>query len=159
MKIYLIDGNNVLRADKNWNQLFLEDPERAKNLLVQKVVDFLRDRNNKAIIFFDGFNFIHSHTKVSNKVEIKHAKNKTADETILITIEKHTNKKNLIIVSNDLELRNKAKLYQCQIESSEDFIKDLHKAKTSSGNLDKPDSKGEDLNYWLRVFGEGDDEK
>ena len=156
MKTYLIDGNNVLRADKTWNKLFLEEPERAKDLLIQKVVDFLRDKNNRAIIFFDGFNFVHSHTKISKNVEIKHAKNKTADETILITIEKQTNKKNLIIVSNDLELRSKAKLYQCQIKSSEDFIKELNKSKNLSEKIDKPDLTNDDIKYWLKIFG-GDD--
>lgn len=156
MKTYLIDGNNVLRADKNWNKLFFEDPERAKDLLIQKVVDFLRDRNNRAIIFFDGFNFVHSHTKISKNVEIKHAKNKTADETILITIEKQTNKKNLIIVSNDLELRSKVKLYQCQIKSSEDFIKELNEKKNLSEKIDKPDLTNDDIKYWLKIFG-GDD--
>lgn len=159
MKTYLIDGNNVIRAEKEWNKLFLEDPEKAKNLLVQKVIDYFSNKNNNAIIFFDGFNFIHSHSKVSRNVEIKHAKNKTADETILITIEKHINKKNLIIVSNDQALRNKARLYQCGVESSEDFIIKLHNQKFFSGEDSKPEPTPDEINELLNLFKRGNKEE
>jgi len=156
MKTYLIDGNNVLRAEKNWDKLFKEDTERAKDLLVQKVIDFLRDRDNRAIIFLDGFNFVHSHQKVSKNVEVKYAKNKTADETILITIEKQKNKRNLIIVTNDIELKNKAKLNECQVMSSKDFIQKLDKTKFPSKNSEKPDPINDDINYWLNEFNRHD---
>lgn len=155
MLTYLIDGNNVLRANPEWEKVFKENPENAKDYFVQKVVDYFKDKKNQATIFFDGFNFFHSFSKVSNNVSIKHAKNKTADETILITIEKSKNPKNLVIVTNDIPLSKKAKLYQCRLISSSEFINML--TSTNTGSKDKPDELSKsDIDYWLRIFREND---
>lgn len=159
MKTYLIDGNNVIHAENNWEKIFFEDPERAKNLFVQKVVDHFRNKNNKAIIFFDGFNFVHSHSKVSKNVEVKHAKNKTADETIIITIEKSKNKKNLIVVSNDLGVIKKSKLLLCTHKSSEDFIKELNRSYFKSYGSEKPDPTNEEKEFWIKIFNQKNDEE
>lgn len=157
MRTYLIDGNNIIHAEKDWEKIFFEDPEHAKNLLVQKVVDYFRDKNNNAIIFFDGFNFVHSHSKVSRNVEIKHAKNRTADETILITIEKSKNKKNLIVVSNDLEVIKKAKLYLCIHKSSEEFIRELNRSSKFSDGSEKPNPTKTEIEDWIKIFEQNKD--
>lgn len=154
MLTYLIDGNNVIHANPDWEKTFNENPENAKNYLIQKVVDFFRDTKNQATIFFDGFTFVHSFSKISNNVSIKHSKNKTADETILITIEKSKNRKNLVVVTNDVPLSSKAKLYQCRIISANDFIKNLTTPKKSSSDKPEQLSKSE-IEYWLRLFNEG----
>lgn len=155
MLTYLIDGNNVLRANPEWEKVFKENPENAKDYFVQKVVDYFKDKKNQATIFFDGFSFVHSFSKISNNVSIKHAKNKTADETILITIEKSKNPKNLVIVTNDIPLSKKAKLYQCRLISSSEFINMLTSTNTKS--KDKPDELSKsDIDYWLRIFREND---
>ncbi len=159
MRTYLIDGNNVIHTEKDWEKIFLEDPERAKNLLVQKVVDYFQDKNNNAIIFFDGFNFIHSHSRRSRNVEIKHAKNKTADETILITIEKSKNTRNLIVVSNDAEVIRKAKLFQCSQKSSEEFIRELIRSNKSSDGSEKPNPTNSEIEDWLKFFEQNKKEK
>ncbi len=157
MLVYLIDGNNVIRANPDWNRLFIDNPENAKNYFVQKVVDYFKDKKNQATIFFDGFSFVYSFSKVSNNVSIKHAKNKTADETILITIEKSKNPKNLVIVTNDVPLSSKAKLYQCRLISSDEFINML--ASKNVKSKDKPEelSKSE-YEYWLRIFRENEED-
>lgn len=151
MRIYLIDGNNVIHSNPEWKKLFDEDKERSKNLLVQKVVDHFKDSKNKATIFFDGFNFVHSFSNVSHNVSIKHAKNKSADETIVITIEKLQNPRNLVVITSDVELQRKARLRYSTVISSEDFIKQLDNRKVT--NLEKPDelSKNE-VNEWLKLF-------
>lgn len=159
MRTYLIDGNNVIHAEKNWEKIFFEEPESAKNLLVQKVVDYFQDKNNNAIIFFDGFNFIHSHSRISRNVEIKHAKNKTADETILLTIEKSKNAKNLIVVSNDVEVIKKAKLFQCAHKSSEEFIREINSSNSSSEGLEKPTPTNSELKYWIDLFEKNKDDE
>lgn len=155
MLIYLIDGNNVIRANPEWDRMFLDNKENAKNYFVQKVVDYFKDKKNQATIFFDGFTFVHSFSKVSNNVSIKHAKNKTADETILITIEKSKNPKNLVIVTNDNSLISKAKLFQCRHISSNDFINKITLKKGST--KDKPEELSKsDIEYWLRLFNSND---
>lgn len=151
MKQYLIDGNNIIHSNLDWKKIFDEDKERLKNLLVQKVVDHFKDSKNKITIFFDGFNFNHSFSNVSYNVSIKHAKNKTADETILITIQKSQNPRNLVVITSDSELRRKARLWGCTVISSEEFIRQLDNRKNT--NLEKPDelSKNE-VNEWLKIF-------
>lgn len=148
---YLIDGNNVIRANTEWDKMFIKNPENMKNLFIQKVIDYFKNTKNKATIFFDGFNFVHSFSKVSNNVSIKHAKNKTADETILITIEKSKNPKNLVVVTNDNSLIYKAKFFQCRQISSNEFINKITQRKEST--KDKPEelSKSE-IEYWLKLF-------
>ncbi len=151
MKEYLIDGNNVIHSNIEWKKLFDEDKERSKNLLVQKIVDHFKDSRNKATIFFDGFNFVHSHSNVSHNVSIKHARNKSADETILINIEKSQNPQNLIVITSDLELQRKARLRYCTVISSDDFIKQLENRKVT--NLEKPDELNKnEVKAWLKIF-------
>ncbi len=148
---YLIDGNNVIHAHHDWSKMFSDNQENAKNFFIQKVVDHFKDTGNKVTIFFDGFDFVHSFIKVSNNVNVKYAKNKTADETIIITIEKSKNKKRIVVVTNDLQLSNKARLYQCKLVSSNDFIDMINNKNIKTS--DKPDqlSKSE-IEYWLRMF-------
>lgn len=151
MKTYLIDGNNVLRSNTDMKKLFEEDSERAKDLLIQKVVDHFKDSNNKITIFFDGFSFVHSFSNVSHNVSVKHAKNKTADDTILITIEKSKNTRNIIVVTSDLEVQKKAKVRLCEVMSSDEFIKKLSTRRVSSGEKpDKPTTR--EIEEWTRIF-------
>ncbi len=157
MLIYLIDGNNVIRAHPEWERIFREDPGNAKNLIIQKIVNHFKDTRNEVTIFFDGFDFIHSFSKISNNVSIKHAKNKTADETILVTIEKSKNKKNLVIVSNDSELSTKARLHQCRVITSNEFIRSIQSKITSKS--DKPvDMLKSEIEYWLKLFQSSENE-
>lgn len=153
MLFYLIDGNNVIRANPEWDRLFVSNPDNAKNYFVQKVVDYFRGKKNIVTIFFDGFSFDHSFTKVSNNVNLKHAKNKTADEIILITIEKTKNKKNIVVVTDDKSLSSKIKLYQCRLISSQEFIKSLISYENRDIKQHENLSKSE-IEYWLRLFQE-----
>lgn len=148
---YLIDGNNVIHANKNWKKICNDDPDKAKDLLIQKVVDYFKDSQNRATIFFDGFNFVYSHTQISRNVEIKHSKNKTADETILSTIQKEKNKKNLVIITNDIELTRKTKIHQCQVRTSDEFINMIEIIKTTDESKPEKVSKSE-VEYWLNIF-------
>ncbi|MCX8057296.1 MAG: NYN domain-containing protein [Ignavibacteria bacterium] len=151
MLTYLIDGNNVIRTNPDLNKVFLENPEDAKNYLINKVLDYFRNKNNKATIFFDGFNFIHSFTQISNNVSIKHAKDKTADEVILVTIEKSKNTKNLVIVTSDLALISKAKLYKCHVITSTEFLQKIFNQKNKD-EFKPSDLSSSEINYWLRLF-------
>lgn len=150
---YLIDGNNVIHANREWAKMFSDNPENAKNFFIQKVVDHFKDTKNKVTIFFDGFKFVHSFTIVSNNVNVKYAKNKTADETIIITIEKSRNKKRIVVITNDLQLSNKARLYQCKLISSNEFINMISIKKEGANNKPEQLSKSE-VEYWLRMFEE-----
>lgn len=153
MLIYLIDGNNVIHEIPEWKKMFNEDAENAKDYLIQKVVDHFKDKKIEATIFFDGFKFNHSFSKISNNVSVKHAKNKTADETILLTIQKEKNKKNIVVVTSDNELIAKAKLYQCRVISSKEFIKSISRQVQSS--MDKPiEINKSEIEYWLKLFNE-----
>lgn len=155
MVIYLIDGNNVLRSNLEWNKLFEENPENAKDFFMQKLIDYFKDTKNQATVFFDGFKFTHSFSKLSSNVNIKHSKNKTADETILITIQKEKNKKNIVVVTNDIELGSKARLNQCKVISADEFVRNLSSAKKS--DKDKPENPNDsEIQYFLRLFERND---
>ncbi len=157
MLFYLIDGNNVIRANNEWDKMFIKDPENMKNLFIQKVTDHFKHTKNKVTIFFDGFSFVHSFSKVSNNVNVKYAKNKTADETILVTIEKTANKKNLVVVTNDIPLSNKAKLYQCRLISANDFISMINSK--NKVDQDKPEELNKsEIEYWLKLFEQNKEE-
>ncbi len=153
MLIYLIDGNNVIHEIPEWKKMFNEDAENAKDYLIQKVVDHFKNKKIEVTIFFDGFRFNHSFSKISNNVGVKHAKNKTADETILLTIQKEKNKKNIVVVTSDNELISKAKLYQCRVLSSKEFVRAISRQIQSA--IDKPmEMNKSEIEYWLNLFNE-----
>ncbi len=155
MRKYLIDGNNIIHADKNLKSLFEKDKLLARDTLISLVNDFMLNSKNEAIIFFDGFEYVKSYSRVGKNVFVKFAKNHPADKAIRITIDNEKNKKILIVVSSDYEIQNYARINLAQVQSAEIFLKSISKSKKT--NNPKFDGKipNSEIREWIEIFEKG----
>jgi predicted RNA-binding protein with PIN domain len=107
--------------------------------------------HNKKInltLHFDGFANI---PLPLSKGKIIYSENKTADSLIKENIERIKNRKNIILVTSDNELKNFGKACGCTIVSSKDFGKVL----TKGSSIDEEKLRTEEINdveEWKRIF-------
>lgn len=152
MRKYLIDGNNVIHSDQNLKSLFNKDKVLARDTLISLINDFMLNSKNEATIFFDGFDYVRSFSKVGKNVFVKFAKNNPADKAIRISIDNEKNKKVLIVVSSDLEVQNYARINLSKVLSSEEFLKLISKSKKSSNPKYNGKIADNELKEWIEIF-------
>jgi predicted RNA-binding protein with PIN domain len=143
----------VLHASGVLRQILQEDGLRAYTALIMLCERFIQNRNNSFSIVFDGFppgSF--SYRNRSGKIYFSH-KN-TADSVIKNLIEKNNNPKLLIIVSNDIDIRNYARTYACDILTAEQFLQASNRSSPDSIDTDKPIRDDTPLSEWLKLFNE-----
>lgn len=159
MKKFLIDGNNVINYHPKLKEKFLRNKENAKDDLALVVGDFLVNTKNEATIFLDGFETVHSYVKCNRSLSIKYSRNLTADEVIKRTIDLEKNKRILVVVSSDIEVKNYARINDCEVKTSATFLNMIYK-ETQSKTLDiKPIMTKSELEEWVRIFQERNPDK
>lgn len=86
---------------------------------------------NKVILVFDGYPGPEEDAGLNTDaaVDVIFSKNMTADERIREMIEHAVNKKNIVVVSDDKEIRFFAKAYGAKPLCVEDFIADRKKSR------------------------------
>lgn len=148
MKKFIIDGNNLIGKIKT----LVPFKEKEKQILQNKLT-YMIDRHfaNKKVdifLYFDGF----AGEKINvSKIKIVFSGGSTADEKIKKQIESEKNKRTLVIVSSDNEIRNFAKVCGCEILSSEEFGKELLKGSHISSEEQKI-SAIDDVSMFKKLF-------
>ncbi len=122
MKTYLIDGNNLIFKIEQLKRLQKTDKQKAREKLVFLIDDYFINKKYKVKIFFDGFEAIKINSNIS---KIIYSNDKPADYFIKEEIENVKNPKNLIVVSSDIEIQNKARVCSAEIINSEIFANEL----------------------------------
>jgi predicted RNA-binding protein with PIN domain len=118
MLTYLIDGFNLFHQISE-----LERSTSPRGDLIQ----FIRanrltgSRNNKIIIVFDGHQT--PDTPMEREYKILFSNDRTADDVIKDKISKSKNKRQLIVVSDDREIRDHAKMEGAISMRIQDFLK------------------------------------
>ena len=145
---YIIDGNNIIGKIPELFKLQKKDKQRSREQLVYLLQRYYSGKKIHLSLYFDGFENIPLHM---SKGKIIYSGNKQADHFIREQIEKTKNRKNVVLVSSDNELKNFGRACSCRIISSEDFVKLLMKGKTE----DEEKLRVEDINdveEWKRIF-------
>ncbi|HSL90717.1 MAG TPA: NYN domain-containing protein [Ignavibacteriaceae bacterium] len=127
MRHFIIDGNNLIGKMPSVKS---KDKNAEREKLAFILERYFSNRKVKVSLHFDG------HKKLPIKVtgiKILYSENQTADDLIKNEIERTTNRKNIIFVSSDNNLKEFARVCSCEVKSSEDFGKDI----TSSQNNDE----------------------
>jgi predicted RNA-binding protein with PIN domain len=145
---YVIDGNNVMGKIPHLFKLQQKDKQRAREQLVYLLQRYFSSKKINLNLYFDGYE---NAPLRLGKGKIIYSGNKQADHFIREQIERTKNRKNLVLVSSDNELKNFGRACSCRIISSEDFVKLLMKEKTE----DEEKLRVEDINdveEWKRIF-------
>ncbi|MDT3739653.1 MAG: NYN domain-containing protein [Candidatus Kapabacteria bacterium] len=122
MKTYIIDALNVIHISPNLRQLLNNSKENAVSALCSEISGYLkRYPSYKAMIIIDGA--AGNLNKYNQNISLIESQNNTADNKIKEIIEKSQNKSSFIVVSNDTEVYNYAKMNVVTVMTSTDFIK------------------------------------
>ena len=124
MKIFIIDGNNLIGKDKKLMRIQKKDKQLSREKLAFLLDNHYQTSRNKVFLHFDGFKNIPINT---SKIKIIYSDKKTADDLIRRQIENSDNPKNITLVSSDNSLIEFAKVCRCNILKSEDYIQQLKK--------------------------------
>ena len=145
---YIIDGNNVIGKIPELFKLQKSDKQRSREQLVYLLQRYFHNKKINLTLHFDGFANI---PLPLSKGKIIYSENKTADSLIKENIERIKNRKNIILVTSDNELKNFGKACGCTIVSSKDFGKVL----TKGSSIDEEKLRTEEINdveEWKRIF-------
>ena len=101
---FVIDGYNIIK-----HRTFLELTVKTAKDPKEKLLDLIRinklcgSLNNKVVVVFDGYP--DASVLSQGEVSIIYSKDKSADERIRGLIERSKNPKNIVVVSDDKEIR------------------------------------------------------
>lgn len=134
MKVYFIDGNNVIGKIK----ALAHDPANPKQETRVKLAFMLErffvSRKAKVVLFFDGFP---NEPIRAGKIKIVYSKKGSADSLIKDSIDNSKNPKLITVVSSDFSVYQYARKSSCLALKSEEFIKEMEKDGHSEGEEDK----------------------
>lgn len=127
-KTYIIDGYNLIHKSFKLKKIFNENPQLARENLIEILSDFFSRQNNKCIVVFDGnLNFPSPLSTPKVRVIFSTPPHKADDEIKNIIMSKSLKDRlNFIVVSSDNEIMNCAKACGVGRISSEDFLKILN---------------------------------
>jgi predicted RNA-binding protein with PIN domain len=124
---YLIDGNNLIGAIPELNNIRSGKPQQAREELVFKLSRYFHDRKEKVTLFLDGFE---KEKIASGTVKIKYSNARPADTDIRTAIELEKNRRCLIVVTSDRAIMDFAGRCSCAVKSSAAFRQEMEAVKT-----------------------------
>jgi len=131
---FVIDGYNLIKQTAVLNKINLEDSREA-------LIRFLKIRrpqgNNPVTVVFDGIEGGFYCRDISN-IEVIFSSHQSADDRIKRMVERSPNPKNMVVVTNDREIRSFAEDHRAQIKKVEEF---LAKFNPKSANPRSDDNK------------------
>lgn len=150
MRLYIIDGHNVLFRENRLNLNFSNDPARAMNRLILRCQRLVSGKNISCRIIFDGNPPGDIITTVAG-VRITFSYENSADALIKSLIARSANPRNLIVVSDDVEIQKYARVNSCKILSVPNFLSVLSDS-SELNETEKPTSDDTSIEEWLRLF-------
>ncbi|RJP70660.1 MAG: hypothetical protein C4539_05950 [Ignavibacteriales bacterium] len=122
MLTYLIDGNNLIGKIKQLRELQKKDKQGVREKLALRLDTYFSNKNQKVILFFDGFKAEAIH---AGKIKIVYSENKSADEELKNQIEITKNKRTITLVTSDSNLAQFGKVCGCTVIGSDKFAMEL----------------------------------
>ncbi|GBD88153.1 YacP-like NYN domain protein [bacterium BMS3Abin03] len=119
---YIIDGNNLIGKIPSLHRLQGKDKQSSREKLAYLIDNYFHNKKAKVTLHFDGF--MKEPIKITN-AKIIYSDNHTADEEIKDQIGAAKNRKNIILISSDNNLKEFARVCSCRVISSEDFNKKI----------------------------------
>lgn len=141
---YIIDGYNVIKQVPYLNEKKLEE---ARN----KFIDFLEihrpqgNLRNEVTVVFDGKSQRTSSTKIKS-IRVIFTNNETADDKIKMMVKRASNRKRIIVVTDDKEIRSFIKNLCARPVSVKKFLSKVKEKpfRIPSGGKGKLDLAGEE---------------
>ncbi|NWF91102.1 MAG: NYN domain-containing protein [Ignavibacteriaceae bacterium] len=148
MKKYIIDGNNLIGKIRSLSILQSKDKQASREKLAFLIDRYFTNKKAEVSLHFDGF----VNNKINTpRINLIYSNELSADERIKKQIESVLNRRNLIVISSDNNLKEFAKVCGCKCIQSEEFGKELLKGE----NIDDEESRikaMDDVNMFKKLF-------
>ncbi len=155
---YLIDGHNLIPKIPGLTLEQIDDEMR----LIEMLQEFCRISRKQAEVFFDRAPVGQAGARVYGMVVARFIREGvTADQAIRKKLNRLAGEaRNWTVVSSDQEVQAAARASRAHLLSSEDFARQLLSTLAPQGSLpeEKPDIAPEEVDEWLKLFGEGDED-
>ncbi len=134
---FIIDGYNLIKQTSVLNKIKLKDSRLAliRFLSVYRPQGSL---NNQVTVVFDGESGDFYSRRIQN-IEVIFSRSQSADEKIKMLIRKAHNPKNVVVVTNDREIRSYVCGCQGQIRTVEEFLAKFLGPENPKQDDDKPE--------------------
>jgi len=150
VKHYILDGHNILHKDSGDQPRNTAGRAQACNGLIMRCQRFIAGTANKCTVVFDGHPPGEIATDIKN-VHVTFSYDREADTIIKSFIERSKNPRNLIVVSDDTEIKNFARVHSCTILSVAAFLKKINES-GNTGESEKPSVDDLSIQEWLKIF-------
>jgi predicted RNA-binding protein with PIN domain len=148
MKKYIIDGNNLIGKIQSLANIQKKNKQASREKLAHLVDRYFVNKKIEIFLHFDGF----ANQRIrTNKSKLVYSDKVTADEKIKRQIESEKNKRNIIVISSDNNIKEFAKVCGCEVIASEDFGKEI----TKTQDVDDEDSRiksMDDVSTFKKIF-------
>jgi predicted RNA-binding protein with PIN domain len=124
----IVDGYNVIRADPRLQSFERVSLEQAREVLVKTLASSPRLANDRLTIVFDGGRGSrpHIHSERHGRVVlIFSAQGQTADDVIVRQARTMAGGDRVVVVSNDVELRERCRAAGCEVSAVENLLNQL----------------------------------
>ena len=124
----IVDGYNVIRADPRLQSFEREGLERARDVLVRTLGSSPRLAHDEITVVFDGTGGTraHVHAHSVGRVRVLYsARGQSADDVIVREAGALRRRGHVIVVTNDIEVRDKCRAEDCEVSGSENLVGQL----------------------------------
>lgn len=150
--MYLIDGNNLIGHTKS---ISYKDP-KARQQVLDRIAGFLESRRRSATVVFDGTAEPLRKTRWMRLVFS--GPGRTADDLIRGQVEGTRSRKDLCVVSSDNGVYGYARSCGVDALKCHEFNRLLNDELVAGVETEKRDIPAENIEHWMRYFGEEDEE-
>lgn len=128
MRHIIVDGYNVIRADSRLLSFERVSLEHAREVLVRTLASSPRLANDEVTVVFDGAQGSrgHVHGYRMGRIELIYsARGQSADDVIINRARSLAPRSRVVVVSNDVEVREHCRAEGCEVSGSENLLGQL----------------------------------
>jgi len=161
MQKVIVDGYNVIHADPDLRREMAVRPEDARRALLDRIRDYLADRQLRVTVVFDGAGGLaEGEVVVPGRLQTLYsAAGDSADALILRTIGRGPDARRYIVVSSDMaDVGRAARAVGARVMASEAFLARIAgpagAPEPGRDAREKPEPDAADTAFWLERFEE-----
>ena len=150
MKHFIIDGNNLIGKIASLHKLQQKVKQSSREKLAFILESyFIGKPNNKVSLHYDGFE---GQSIRLQRIRIIYSGKRTADDEIKSQIEQEKNRRTIIVISSDRNLKDFASVCDCDWMSCEDFAKDIMNRSPEDEEKQRQNELNNDNDEFKRLF-------
>lgn len=154
MRHIIVDGYNVIRVDPRLASFERISLEKAREVLVRTLASSPRLVNDQIRVVFDGREGTRSHVhtqRMGRVLVIYSARGQIADDVIIQEARDLAQQGQVIVVTNDVHVRESCRAEGCQVSGSENLLQQM----PGNARKPRPDSEDEDRDPSLSTVKRG----